>query len=768
MFRFLITAGLSLGITSAAHAQIVVNEFLADPVGPDTGLEWMELVNVSDVPVDLIGWEIQRATTFWSIRYIFPYSVVLAPGEHWVVGEPGVLFADETVPALSLGNALSTGDGIRICNALGQIKDVVIYGPNNTDNLLDDSGAVATSLGPAPVEGLTIARIPSATDTDLSADDWQVVLNATPGTINLSDPQDTATAETADTASPTDTMDSATVTETADTATAIIETADTATAIIETADTATAIIETADTATAGIETADTATPDTDTADTARSRDTAPPSPFDTSDSAATHGTADTGIAGETGDTATATLGATGDTHAPGDTATADTFTARHTADTASPVPDETADTAPPQDTGHTGSDDTADSPTIPLDTSVPVDTGVLATCTDASFAVGLVINEVLTEPAGIDPGHQWMELFNRSGYDLDLSGWTVWTGEETFDRYETLPEGTFLPDGDYLVLGGQAARYATVTLAGLWLGDGEDSDAVQIRDCHSTPVDTVIYGPDNAHQWTDDLDEVPTSVGPVAPVGSTIGRRPDGSDTQDSSVDVVVLDLPTPGSSNDFPPVLCGGPDSGVVVNEIFRGEDGTSAWVELLHTGTLPVALDGWTLEIGRTEWSAEYTFSAGENLLPGGRIVVGDPYVSEVGYPAALSIGNGTRGDTVRLVDCRGFPTDSVVYGPENPDGWPGDDGTVAQALAPSLNDDQSLSRLPDGADQDDSSLDLSLAYPTPGRANTDGPLDRSSDSGGLYTDVSVVPVCGCNSTGPASTFWALVALVCLRRRR
>ena len=752
MFRFLIPVGLSLGLTSAAHAQIVVNEFLADPVGPDTGLEWMELVNISDVPVDLIGWEIQRATTFWSIRYIFPYSVVLAPGEHWVVGEPGVLFADETVPALSLGNALSTGDGIRICNALGQIKDVVIYGPNNTDNLFDDSGAIATSLGPSPEEGLTVARIPSAIDTDLSAEDWQVVLVATPGSINLPNPQDTGTDETADTAAPTDTADSASVTDTA--------------------------------------------PPIETADTA-SQDTSPP--VDTSDSAAFHETADT-HAGATGDTGTPLPNDTGDTQAPVDTATTDASGALHTADTgapslgdtaspplgdtaAPPVPDTAAagpaDTGAPSDTGDTGSRDTAMVPshtgsdtgpnhTGTRDTAPPADTGTLLTCTDASYAVGLVINEVLAEPAGIDPGHQWIELFNRSGYDLDLSGWTVWTGEDTFDRYETLPDGTFLPDGDYLVLGGQAARFATVTLSGLWLGDGEDSDALQIRDCHSTRVDTVLYGPDNAHQWTDDLGEVPTSVGPVAPVGSTIGRRPDGSDTQDSSVDFVVLDLPTPGSSNDLPPVLCGGPDSGVVINEIFRGEDGTSPWVELLHTGTLPVALDGWTLEIGRTEWSAEYTFSSGENLLPGGRIVIGDPYVPEVGYPAVLSIGNGTRGDTVRLVDCRGFPADSVVYGPENPDGWPGDDGTVAQALAPSLNADQSLSRLPDGADQDDSSLDLSLAYPTPGRANTDGPLDRSSDSGGLYTDVSVVPVCGCNTTGPASPLWVLLALVCIRRRR
>ena len=235
--RVFLPFALGLCLAPTAQAQIIVNEFFADPVGADTGLEWLELVNISDTAVDLVGWEIQRATTFWSIRHIFPYSIVLYPGEHLVVGEPGVAFADETVATLSLGNALSTGDGIRVCNAFGQIKDVVIYGPNNTDNLYDDSGAIATSLGPAPMEGLSVARIPTAADTDLSADDWHVVQLSTPGAPNLPDPADTADtgtpdtsetagggtghtgqptlAETGDTAPPAETADTAPPAETA-------------------------------------------------------------------------------------------------------------------------------------------------------------------------------------------------------------------------------------------------------------------------------------------------------------------------------------------------------------------------------------------------------------------------------------------------------------------------------------------------------------------------------------------------------------------------
>jgi len=662
-----IIVGLGMGVAPAAHAQIVINEFLADPVGADTGLEWMELVNVSGAPVDLLGWEIQRATTTWSIRHIFPASLVLNPGEHLVIGELGVAFADETVVALALGNALSTGDAIRICNQYDQIIDVVVYGPNNDDNLFDDSFAIATSIGPSPQEGLTIARIPSGVDTDLSADDWVVVQTATPGAANVPD-----VADTSDTGPP--------------------------------------LADTTDTADSARDTAETASTDT-ASDTAATNDTSPTvvAPDDTAQAGETAGTADT---------AYSPRGPTGDSE---------------------------------------GNQDTGDGMPPPLE------------CTDGTFASGLVINEFLADPPGVDAGHEWIELFNRSGFDLDLSGWALATGDVTYDDQTTLPAGTFLPDGDYLVIGGAAAAQASLRVPGLTLSDGLTSDAIQLRDCGGTPVDTVIYGPDNAEGWLDDLGVVASSVGPVPQTGRTLARLPDGSDTDDSGVDFAYPDESTPGNSNQLSPLFCGGPSSGVVVNEIYRGSGTTDAWIELLHAGEFDVNLEGWSVQIGRSEWNTAFTFAAGENLLPGGRIVIGNSTVPEAGYTMPLALGEGVRGDVVRLVDCNGFAADTVVYGPENADGWPNDGGQIATSLAPALLDAWSLARSPDGGDTDLSAGDFALTTAlTPGRENVLStepvtPTDTAADTG-------LEPAsdgCGCGSTGSPVAFWFL-AISALRRRR
>src|SRR3989344_1107631 len=48
----------ALLLPAGALAQVVINEVLFDPVGSDTGLEWVEIYNASENPVDLSGWQL--------------------------------------------------------------------------------------------------------------------------------------------------------------------------------------------------------------------------------------------------------------------------------------------------------------------------------------------------------------------------------------------------------------------------------------------------------------------------------------------------------------------------------------------------------------------------------------------------------------------------------------------------------------------------------------------------------------------------------------
>ncbi len=405
-------------------------------------------------------------------------------------------------------------------------------------------------------------------------------------------------------------------------------------------------------------------------------------------------------------------------------------------------------------------------------------------CDPAAYAEGLVINEVLADPEGTDPGLQWIEIYNETGLDLVVAGWAIEAGTGgVYDTTSVLSSGSYFIDGEYVVIAQTALPFADIVRSGFELGDAAaDADAVRLVDCAGTPVDTVVYGATNLDGWVQDDGDVAVSLAPVPSSGQTIARRPDGADTDLSGVDFALVTTPTPGSANDAPPLHCGGPGSGLLVNEIF--DDGGETWVELLHTGTAPALLEGWSIAFGGTGMAPAYTFATGQVASPGGRFVVGDAVGAA--YPADLSFTGVTA---LRVVDCLGFGSDTVVIGPDNTMGWVDDGGTLAMGFAPALVAGQSLSRSPDGADTDDSSVDFALLAPSPSEENgattepppedTDSPPPPEDTDTDIATDTDtdvpppVPPVdestgdCGC-ATGAQGVWWLLVPALLVRGTR
>jgi len=401
-------------------------------------------------------------------------------------------------------------------------------------------------------------------------------------------------------------------------------------------------------------------------------------------------------------------------------------------------------------------------------------------CDSAIDAEGLVINEIMVDPEGTDPGLQWIEIYNETGLDLLVSGWQVEAGTAgVYDTASVLSSGTYFIDGEYVVIAQSVLPFADIVRSGFVAGTAStDADAVRITDCAGTPVDTVVYGATNPDGWVQDDKDVAISLAPVPSSGQTIARVPDGDDTGLSGMDFALVTTPTPGSSNDEPPVDCGGVGSGLLVNEVFA--DGET-WVELLHTGAAPALMEGWSISFGDTSMAPAYTFAAGQVASPGGRFVVGD--AAGAAYPADLSLAGISA---IRIVDCLGFGSDTVVIGPTNTLGWVDDGGTLATGLAPALVAGQSLSRSPDGADTDDSSVDFALLDPSPSAENgatPEPPEDTDSPPPPEDTDTDTVPppgseeppaaeedtgagTCGC-ATGATAPWWLLPALL-LRGRR
>lgn len=177
---------MASAVIQSVPAAIKINEILPDPIGPDAGNEWIELYNDDNYAFNIGGWSIETARSEWSTVFTLPDATVINPGAFLVIGGSLVDFADYNLlpdALLDLGNATTSGDAVRIVSTDGSIMDTVVYGDNNTDSFLDDSGNIASSLAPIGISGESIARNYDGLDTDASGDDFSVS-SPTPGLSN--------------------------------------------------------------------------------------------------------------------------------------------------------------------------------------------------------------------------------------------------------------------------------------------------------------------------------------------------------------------------------------------------------------------------------------------------------------------------------------------------------------------------------------------------------------------------------------------------------
>jgi len=335
--------------------------------------------------------------------------------------------------------------------------------------------------------------------------------------------------------------------------------------------------------------------------------------------------------------------------------------------------------------------------------------------------------------------------------------------------------GTLL--AQVLLVGASSVSGADVVWASLSLPNGTHGDALRLADCAGFPADTVVFGKDNEDLVVDDSGAAATSLAPDPPSGVSLQRLKDGEDTDKSADDFALQEAPTPGAANpviDFDPCV---PSNGkVLINEIFPnpgGEDDGSEWMELYNSSGSPVSLSGWYFSFASTSAGSlgeqDLLFTAGTTAPSQGFFVVGGANVEAADLVRSFSLGNGDKGDAIRLYDCEGSPVDTVIYGDSNDDGMLDDRNVAPLSAYGRPLDDQSLARMGDGLDANvdiDWVVDLT---PTPGASNA-----GSGGSGGNGDDDLPEPPgaagCGCasSSAGFPGAVGVALALAVARRRR
>jgi phosphodiesterase/alkaline phosphatase D-like protein len=189
-----------------------------------------------------------------------------------------------------------------------------------------------------------------------------------------------------------------------------------------------------------------------------------------------------------------------------------------------------------------------------------------STATSSPPLSGVIIHEIMYDPAGTDSGREWVEIFNASNTAVDLTGWTLF--ENGTNHGLTFTQGgNTLAAGAYAIIADNAATfltdYSTHAASASWIVmDSAFSlttgETLALKDASSIVQSTLTYA--NSTPWPAasgqsiervspaglDNDGANWSTGPV--VGTPAAAN---AASPDSTPPAAVSDLTATGGSTD-------------------------------------------------------------------------------------------------------------------------------------------------------------------------------------------------------------------------
>ena len=299
----------------------------------------------------------------------------------------------------------------------------------------------------------------------------------------------------------------------------------------------------------------------------------------------------------------------------------------------------------------------------------------------------IIINEIMYNLPGSDSKREWIEIYNLSDQEIDLTGWKFYEAK-TNHSLKLIRGSVIISSGAYAIIADSADNFLVDhpdfigTLFDSSFSLSNSGESLILKNNSLEIINEIFYN---------------VSLGANGN-GKTLERKSNGS-WQESFVDGG-----TPGTENsqgssllpESPPLSLSPGE--IVINEFVSDPaGGQEEWIELFNKTNSFVNLDGWVIEEG----SGAITNLSGE-IGAGGFIIIEN-----------LKGHLNNKGDIIFLKNPNGQIIDQVCYGD-----W--DDGNLNDN-APKASDPNSLARVKDGQDTDNDFEDFSITTaPTKGTAN------------------------------------------------
>ena len=183
--RLALLGVLALFFTGPVAAQLVINEIDYDQAGTDAA-EFVELKNVSGVPVDLAGYNVElvngsSGAVIYNTIALPPVS--LAAGDYFVVCANAATVANCDLDGSPDTNFIQNGapDAVGLRDGTGALIDAVSYEGDTASPYTEGSGAGL--LDNSSVDAFGLSRFPDGVDTNQNNVDLDFC-SITPGEVN--------------------------------------------------------------------------------------------------------------------------------------------------------------------------------------------------------------------------------------------------------------------------------------------------------------------------------------------------------------------------------------------------------------------------------------------------------------------------------------------------------------------------------------------------------------------------------------------------------
>ncbi|MEM6342597.1 MAG: lamin tail domain-containing protein [Bacteroidota bacterium] len=284
----------------------------------------------------------------------------------------------------------------------------------------------------------------------------------------------------------------------------------------------------------------------------------------------------------------------------------------------------------------------------------------------------IIISEVMYNYGfkldGLD-AQDWVELYNRSNQDLDISAWQLRDEDSTY----ILPPGTIISANGFLVLADSLDDFnyvhpavgAAVSLEGL--GFSAKGEQLALFDANACPVSAIVY--DNKAPWPKSADGE----------GFSLMLK---NDSLDPSLPTSWLAsgnyAGTPAQVNQR---FCDSTPPPIIINEIaYRPNTSydTKDWVELYNPNNTAIDLSGWELHDSQNY----YKIPPGTIIVAGGYLVIAQEQFSfftkygaslpnNISVVGDLDFGLSGDGEWVALLTDDRCWVDGLKYNDSYP--WP-----------------------------------------------------------------------------------------------